>query len=299
MQGSAWILFTLIAASAQTARNAMQRGLIGTLGAVGATHVRFIFGLPFAVLFLVGVRLWTGTALPHLGPVPLGWTAFGAAAQFAATALMLMTMRDRSFVISTAYIKTEPVQVALFALLALGERPRPLTLVAIVVATLGVMIVSWPKRSAMADGPTQSWQSVGTGLVAGGLFALSAVGYRGAILGLTDTSWLTAATVILVASLTIHTVVLASALALFDRPVMLAILRQWRPSLLAGFMGALASQFWFLAFALADAAPVRTLGLVEVVLAGLVSRRLGQRTAGRDVAGMAIIVAGVCLLLNA
>ena len=134
--------------------------------------------------------------------------------------------------------------------------------------------------------------------MAGGLFALSAVGYRGAILSLTQTSWLTAATVILVASLTIHTAVLGSALALFDRPVMLAILRQWRPSLLAGFMGALASQFWFLAFALADAAPVRTLGLVEVILAGLVSRRLGQHTAVRDVAGMAVIVAGVCLLLN-
>ena len=258
--------------------------------------MRFIFGLPFAILFLLIVRVGSGVRLPHLSAVPLGWTAFGALAQFTATALMLITMRDRSFVISTAYIKTEPVQVALFALLVLGEHPRPLVLLAIVVATAGVMIVSWP--TAGQAGATQSWRSVGTGIVAGGGFALSAVSYRGAILSLDTPSWLTAATVILVASLSIHTAVLASVLTVFDRPTMRAILHQWRPSMLAGFMGALASQFWFLAFSLADAAPVRTLGLVEVILAGVVSRKIGQGTAWREIAGMALIVGGVVLLLN-
>ena len=51
-----------------------------------------------------------------------------------------------------------------------------------------------------------------------------------------------------------------------------AIVRAWRPSLFAGFMGALASQFWFLAFALATAASVRTLALVEVLFAQAISR---------------------------
>ena len=37
--------------------------------------------------------------------------------------------------------------------------------------------------------------------------------------------------------------------------------------MLAGFMGAFASQFWFLAFALTAAANVRTLALVEVLFA--------------------------------
>ncbi len=52
---------------------------------------------------------------------------------------------------------------------------------------------------------------------------------------------------------------------------MRAILRHWRPSLFAGFMGATASQFWFLAFALATAASVRTLALVEVLFAQAIS----------------------------
>jgi len=50
-----WAVFTLIAAAAQTARNAMQRELTATLGTVGATHVRFLFGFPFALLFLFGL----------------------------------------------------------------------------------------------------------------------------------------------------------------------------------------------------------------------------------------------------
>ena len=47
-----WAIFTVIAAFAQTVRNAMQRELTGSLGTVGATHVRFLFGFPFALVFL-------------------------------------------------------------------------------------------------------------------------------------------------------------------------------------------------------------------------------------------------------
>ena len=296
--GSLWIAFTVLAAAGQTLRNVMQRGLIATLGTVGATHIRFIFGLPFAVLFLLLVRFGTGTPIPLPGAVPLLWTAFGAAAQFIATALMLATMRERSFVVTTAFIKIEPVQTAVFALIFLGEAVRPLTLLAIVVATAGVMFASWPRKD-LAGTAANSWRTAVPGIAAGGCFALSSVGYRGGITSLGEPSFVMAASTILVASLTIHTVVLASFLVLKDRPTMLAILRLWRPSLLAGFLGALASQFWFLAFALADAASVRTLGLVEMLFAGIVSRRLlKQGSPLLELIGMVLIVGGVAILVS-
>ena len=47
-----WIAASLIAALAQTGRNAAQAGLTGRLGTVGATGVRFLFGLPFVLIFL-------------------------------------------------------------------------------------------------------------------------------------------------------------------------------------------------------------------------------------------------------
>src|SRR5512134_707239 len=112
--GWLWVVFTLVAATAQTFRNAAQRSLIDRLGTVGATHVRFIFGLPFALLILWTVWLVFGD-VPELTLTSVGWTATGAVSQIAATALMLAAMRERSFVVTTAYIKTEPVQVAVFA----------------------------------------------------------------------------------------------------------------------------------------------------------------------------------------
>jgi len=50
-----WAIFTIVAAFAQTVRNAMQRELTGALGTAGATHVRFLFGFPFALLFLIAL----------------------------------------------------------------------------------------------------------------------------------------------------------------------------------------------------------------------------------------------------
>ena len=68
--------------------------------------------------------------------------------------------------------------------------------------------------------------------------------------------------------------------------------------MLAGFMGAFASQFWFLAFASATAASVRTLALVEVLFAQAISAFIfKQATSAREGVGMALIVAGVILLI--
>src|SRR5881396_1104933 len=94
-----WALFTIIAAAAQTARNAMQRELTAKLGTVGATHVRFLFGFPFALVFLAGVFIATGLPTPAMPLVFWPWAVVGAGAQILATALMLATMNDRSFVV--------------------------------------------------------------------------------------------------------------------------------------------------------------------------------------------------------
>ena len=104
MSSSLWIVFTVLAAFFQTLRNAMQRELTTTLGTVGATQVRFLFGFPFAVLSLVAIMAWTGAALPRPALSFWPWVIDGAFAQIAATALLLMAMGERSFVVTIAYI---------------------------------------------------------------------------------------------------------------------------------------------------------------------------------------------------
>jgi drug/metabolite transporter (DMT)-like permease len=289
-----WAVFTLIAAAAQTARNAMQRELTATLGTVGATHVRFLFGFPFALLFLAGVLLVTGDPLPRPGLLFWPWIFCGFMAQIAATALMLAAMNDRSFVVTIAYIKTEPVQVALFGFVLLGDRVTPLMAVAILIATAGVVVMSLKPGAAQAGG----WRPTLLGLVSGGMFGLSAIGYRGAILSLEVYDFVLAATFTLLVGLFFQSVLLSAWLALRDPAALKAIFRAWRPSLFAGFMGALASQFWFLAFAIATAASVRTLALVEVLFAQGISRFVfRQPTTPREAIGIVLVVIGVGILV--
>jgi drug/metabolite transporter (DMT)-like permease len=290
-----WIVFTVTAAFFQTLRNAMQRELTASLGTVGATHVRFLFGFPFALLSLIGVLLVTGVPLPRPGLSFWPWVIDGAGAQIAATALMLMAMGERSFVVTIAYIKTEPIQVAIFGLIFLGDAVSWPLMTAILVATAGVIIMSI-KPGGMVGGVKPTI----IGLVSGGMFALSAIGYRGAILSLHLPNFVMAATFTLVVGLLLQSIVLSVYMWLRTPSALIAIMRAWKPSLFAGLMGALASQFWFLAFAIATAASVRTLALVEVLFAQIVARVMfRQRTTAREAIGMALVVAGVALLIFA
>jgi len=289
-----WAVFTLIAAAAQTARNAMQRELTATLGTVGATHVRFLFGFPFALVFLPGVMFFAGYSLPHPPAAFWPWVIAGAIAQIAATATMLSVMGERSFVVAYAYIKTEPVQVAMFGLIFLGDKIAPLSAAAILIATVGVIVISLKPGA----GQVTTTRSTVIGLLSGALFALSAIGYRGAILALQLPHFVMAATFTLAVGLVMQAVLLTLYLALRDPRVLTAIAKAWRPSLFAGFMGAFASEFWFLGFAITSAANVRTLALVEVLFAQGVSKFIfKQPTTKREGIGIVLVVIGVALLV--
>ena len=290
-----WIPFTIIAALGQVARNAMQRSLTGPLGTWGATNIRFLFGFPFSVLFFLTVLAVSGDPLPWPAAAFWPWLLLGALSQILATGLMLLAMNARSFVVTTAYLKTEAIQTAIFGFVFLGDQLTLLKVVAIVIATVGVVI------TALRSGGDKSFAELKptvTGLVAAAAFALSAVGFRGAIITVSGVSFVTAASCTLVLALLVQTLVLTIYLVARAPDVLRKILGLWRPSMLAGFTGALASQFWFLAFALTAAANVRTLALVEVLFAQAVAYySFKQSLSARELSGIALIVVGVALLV--
>ena len=289
-----WIPVTLLASSAQTLRNAMQRDLIGALGAVGAAQVRFLFGLPFAVLFLTGVAVATGLNLPSLTAVNLAWTAFGAVSQVIATSLMLAAMRTKSFVVAVAYTKTEAAQIVLFGLIALNNPPTLALVAAIALATIGVALMAIRSRKELAA----DWRSAALGIFSATFFAFAAIGFRFAVIAVDSPSRVLSASVILVVGLAIQSAALGLYLVLFDRAGARAIVASWRSSLFAGFMGALASQLWFVAFALSDAAPVRTLALIEVPMAQVVSLKMFREPPSlREGLGISLIVVAAGILV--
>ena len=291
-----WIPFTIVAALGQVARNAMQRQLTRPLGTWGATNIRFLFGFPFSILFFVVVLAATGDHVPWPTAAFWPWLALGALSQILGTGMMLLAMNDRSFVVTTAYLKTEAIQTAIFGFIFLGDHLTALKVVAILIATAGVVIAAL--RPGAAKGFADLKPTL-LGLGAAATFALSAVGFRGAVIVVPGVTFVTAASDTLVLGLFLQTLVLTICLLARAPAVLKAIFALWRPSLLAGFMGAFASQFWFLAFALTAAANVRTLALVEVLFAQAVAYySFKQPLSGRELGGIALIVIGVALLVS-
>jgi uncharacterized membrane protein len=239
--------------------------------------------------------LATDSTVPGMSVRFLLFTGGGALLQILATALLLKAMHGGSFSVTTALSKTEAVQIAVFGLLILGDTLTPLRGLAIGIATLGVVLT--------AVKPGEKWTTAGLepvllGVASGGCFALAAVGFRGGILALEDGGFWLRATTTLTWSLGIQAAVLGLWMLVAARAALTNSLRLWRQSVLAGFLGALASQFWFLGFSLTSAANVRTLGLVEVLFAwGVGHHLMRQRMAPRVVAGMTLIIAGVAVLV--
>jgi len=292
-----WIPFTITAALGQVARNAMQRSLTGPLGTWGATNIRFLFGFPFSILFFAAVLIFSGDHAPWPTTAFWPWLLLGALSQIIATGMMLVAMNDRSFVVTTAYLKTEAIQTAIFGFVFLGDHLVALKVIAILIATIGVVV------TALRPGGEKSYAELKPtviGLVAAAAFALSAIGFRGAIITVPGVSFVTAASYTLVWGLFVQTLVLTIYLLWRAPDILKKILGLWRPSMLAGFMGAFASQFWFLAFALTAAANVRTLALVEVLFAqGVAHYSFKQPISPREFSGIVLIVIGVALLVAA
>src|SRR4051812_18877418 len=286
-----WIPVTVWAAFAQTVRNAAQRHLTAELGTLGATLVRFLYGAPFAALWLFAVAKLGGAALPEFNWRFGSWVLMGSVAQIGATALLLRTMRERNFALGVAYSKTEVLQVAVFGLAFLGDPITLASALAVATGTAGVFLLSPGWKSAWTS------RTATLGLACGALFALSAVGYRGATLALGGTPFLMAAVYTLLAAQLLQSVLLGGWLLVREPGVVARVLRAWRVSLFAGLMGAAASAGWFTAFAIEPVANVRTLGLIELVFSYAVSRKFfAERLTGLELTGMALLAVGVAII---
>ncbi|HVZ46689.1 MAG TPA: DMT family transporter [Ramlibacter sp.] len=300
----AWIPIVVWAALAQTARNAAQRSLIARAGTLGATLARFLYGIPFALAWVAVLHL----ASPAPGDLPpfrlayFAWLALGAVAQLVATAAMLLAMKQRNFVVGVAFSKTDVLLVALFGTLLLREVPGWLAVLAIAMATAGVVMLSLPRTHVASAGAEGGWLAASWGLASGAGFALSAVGYRGAALEWAGASpgaspWFVSGWGVLLGQ-SLQTLLLGGWLAWKSPQSLRATATAWRVSIAAGAMGALASVGWFAGFALTSAVNVRAIGMVEVVFSYLVSRRLmREHLAPTERLGLALVMAGLAALV--
>jgi len=291
-----WIPVTIFAAFAQTIRNATQKHLTASLGTLGATLVRFLYGLPFAALWLLAVR--------HIGefdyPSPnwkfFGWIVLGAIGQIGGTALLLRVIKERNFTLGVAYAKTEALQVALFGFVFLGDPILPAVIVAAIIGTLGVLLMSPIDRNRPLRALLEGWTTRVAlyGLACGTCFSFAAVGYRGGALALEGTPFPMAAAYGLIVAQSLQTLLLGGWLLQRNFETIVQVVRAWRTSLFVGFIGAAASTAWFVAMAIEPIAHVRTLALIELLFAYAISRRVFRESLTRtEMIGILLLAVGL------
>ena len=288
-----WIPATIAASFFQVGRNALQRGMMASTGPWGATLVRFLFGLPFSILF-TAVAVWL---VPNVEPrfTRAFWTAAttGALAQVLATASLLVAMHRAGFAVGTALQQSSLPLAAILGLIVYDDGMSGTAWIGIAVTTAGLAVLTWPTRQATGERPISGALF---GLLSGLCFGFSLNAFRHATLALEPEhpAFSALATVMIVQGM--QAAVLTLVLVLRDPAAVRAIFRGWRQSVGAGLLGACASAAWFFALALSPAGPVRALGVIEAPIAAIAGHRLFREKlhAKQLVAGLTVI-AGVVL----
>lgn len=298
--GVAWIPITLLAAGSQAVRTALQRYLKGPLSTNGAAFTRFFFGLPLAALY-VGALAASGAHLPAPGASFWGWVVAAAVSQIVATSVQIHVMSQRNFATAVAYAKTEVVQAAIFEVVFLGAVLTWMGALGIALGTMAVMLMSLVRTGKPVRAFLLGWTEPTSllGLLAGGLFGVAAVGFRGASISLGHPSAFVAAAFTLVVATAIQTAIMGAFLAWREAGELGRVLTHARTGALVGLTSFVGSASWFTAFTLQVAAYVRTLGLVELGFTLLISLyAFGERPRRVELVGLALLVVSIALVLN-
>lgn len=287
----AWILLSIAAAAFQTLRFVLQKHLsMGTLSVGGATFARFAYTMPF-VLVLAATYTWQMGGMPALGPMFWPYALAGGLAQILATWCMVALFAARNFAVGITFKKTETVQTALIGLIVLGDRVSAAGMAAIVIGLVGVVILS---GGAGADRWRIFNRAAALGLIAGALFAVSAVGYRGATLEVVSDDALMRALVTLAAVTTSQALAMSAWLRWREAGEIGRVIAARRTAVWMGLTGLGGSLCWFTAFTLQNAAYVFAVGQVEVIFSLIAARVFfGERITRREGAGVALVTASV------
>lgn len=294
---SSWIAFTILAALMQAVRTAGQKQLTSSVTPMSSTLIRYVFGLPFALIYLLYI---TRAELPEVVAAALGNGRFivfalaAAVAQIIATVLLVRLFSFRNFTVGTSLAKTEAVQAAVFGTVLFG---MPLSLfgwLAVAIGFLGIYIVSMPTGD-------QRWEprTVLLGTLSGTAFALTSLWIREASLSL-EQSVLSSAAMTLVFLVSVQSLICVCYTALREPEQFAAIGKRLG---LAGFVGltsALGSVGWFTAMTYQNPALVKSLGQVEFIFTLLLTTLFfKERITVRELLGVAAIVCSVILILQA
>lgn len=285
-----WILFSILAASAQTFRFAIQKVLAGgALSPAAATWARFLWSWPIAALLAFAYARWTDAAMPELDVSFFVYGFLGGTFQILATICTVKLFSMRAFAVGITFKKTEVMLTALVGFVILGDVVSGWGIAAISLGFVGVLMLSDPP-----DGGSLFNKAAGLGVLSGLLFALSAVTYRGATLALNTGD------PILTGGITLAVVAVFQTLTLgiwlwFRQPGQItATLAAWRQTSVVSVFSLIGSWSWFAAFSLMNAAFVFAVGQIELIFSLLIGALwFKEKLTTRELLGMAILAVSI------
>lgn len=294
-----WVVITLIAATAQTVRFMLQKHLKATkLSTAGATFARFIYSAPLVAVIATAYASVSGQGLPQIPAEFWGYAAWGGLSQILATMCVVALFAHRNFAVGITFKKTEVILAAIVGLLVLGDAVTWLALVAILIGTVGVLLLSDPPE---ATGP---WlhrifnKAAGLGILSGLLFAFSGTGYRGASLSLLAGDPFYRAIITLAFVTAFQTTIMAVWLVWRERGEITRVLQAWRVAGMVGITSMIGSIGWFTAFTLQTVALVNAVGQVEMILSLMAATLFFKETISkREWQGLGFLGISIVMLI--
>lgn len=294
-----WILVTIAAAAFQTVRFMLQKYLAtATLSAAGATFSRFFYSAPFILALLAVYLLVSGKPLPALLPAFWIYGIFGATAQIMATVCVVLLFKQRNFAVGITFKKTEVIQTVVMGWIVLGEGVTPLGFAAIALGIVGLLLLSGGEDAQGWRMGQVNKRAAALGIASGFLFSISAVTYRGASLTLIEDDPILRATVTLAAVVMMQTLIMVVWLRLREPGQMRSVWAARRVAVWIGLTSMGGSLCWFIAFTLQNAAYVKALGQLELILSVAASTLFfRERITGREWTGIAVLAASILMLV--
>ena len=293
-----WLIITFFGAFFQNLRSTLQKKLNKDLSTIASTYVRFVFALPFAtLLFFSYFRNFEVINIVLSQPNFIYYVVLASIFQIIFTFVLLYLFKFSNFVVGTALSKTEVIQVAIFEYIILKDKLNIFGIIGIIVATVGVIIISVKDLKLFFSNFFSKTTLVG--LTTGLFLGLSVVYFRAAALALENfSSNFEKAISTLFFGLIIQTLIITIYLIFFERSEFKKLYNNKFECCLAGFAGFMATMSWFYAFTLVQASFVRALGQIEIFFSYLSSKYLfKEKITLSEIVGIIIFVTGVLLML--
>ena len=211
-----------------------------------------------------------------------------------------MAFSFHNFTVGTTFSKTEIIQVAILGFLILGDTLSLSAGFAIIVAVVGVMVMSAVQSKVTVRTLLSSFTEKSTliGLACGAFLGISVVFFRGSALALGYDGVVMAAAFTLAVSVVIQTVLMGIYIAIKEPKTFKDIFVHWRWTILTGLFGTLTSIGWFTAFTIQNGAYVRALGQIELVFTFIASVFFfREKTNSKEIAGILLVVAALLILI--